>query len=206
MDRTCPDSKTAPVLPGRPRSVDDLTLRNVELISQIEQAQQRRSAIDRVIDTITTFCGSVAFVWLHVLWFGVWIILNGVPGFHHFDPFPFQFLTLVVSLEAILLSTFILITQNRQATVADRRNQLDLQINLLSEQENTKILLLLDRIARKLGVDECNDPEVKILEETARPEKLVEQIEETLEKLENGQEEAREAEARGEPADLRRAA
>lgn len=202
MERTDGESTTGRVLPGRPHSVEDLTRQNIEVVSQIEQAaEHKRTVIDRAIDAITEFCGSVAFVWLHVLWFGGWIVLNGIPVFHHFDPFPFQFLTLVVSLEAILLSTFILITQNRQSAVADRRNHLDLQINLLSEQENTKILLLLDRIARKLGVDECNDPEVKILEENARPEKLVEQIEETLEHLEKKEEEAEEA-----PADLPRAA
>jgi uncharacterized membrane protein len=164
-------------------TVEELTQRNVELISRLETAAaDRLSAVDRVIDWITAFCGSTAFLVVHVLWFGAWLALNTVPGIRHFDPYPFQFLTLVVSLEAILLSTFILITQNRQAALADRRNHLDLQINLLSEQENTKMLLLLDRVARKLGVDECNDPEMRALEQQAHPERLVEQIEQTLEK------------------------
>ena len=175
----------------RPRTVEDLTSRNVEIIAALEEAaRQRRTTTDRVIDAVTAFCGSMAFVWLHVAWFGGWIISNTVPGLPHFDPFPFQFLTLVVSLEAILLSTFILITQNRQAAVADRRNHLDLQINLLSEQENTKMLVLLDRIACKLGV-ECDDPEVQLLEESARPEQMVKQIEKSIER-----EEAAEADRR----------
>jgi uncharacterized membrane protein len=166
-------------------TVEELTQRNVELIGRLETAAaDRLSAVDRVIDWITAFCGSTAFLVVHVLWFGAWLALNTVPGMRHFDPYPFQFLTLVVSLEAILLSTFILITQNRQAALADRRNHLDLQINLLSEQENTKMLVLLDRVARKLGVDECDDPEVRAMEQQAHPERLVEQIEQTLEKRE----------------------
>jgi uncharacterized membrane protein len=161
----------------QPASVEDLTRRNVELVQRIEQAElERRSGMDRAIDAITAFCGSTWFVWLHIAWFGTWIVVNGMPGLPHFDEYPFQFLTLVVSLEAILLSTFILITQNRQAALADRRNHLDLQINMLSEQENTKILLLLDRIASKLGIDESNDPELQLMEEQARPERMVQQI------------------------------
>jgi uncharacterized membrane protein len=73
-----------------------------------------------------------------------------VPGVDHFDPFPFTFLTLIVSLEAIFLSTFILISQNYETRLSERRNQLDLQINLLSEQE-TKMLRILERIAKRWG-------------------------------------------------------
>lgn len=192
MDRDepqCRETKTTPAL-GHPSSVEDLTRRNVELVRRIEQAEmERRSGLDKVIDAITNFCGNPWFVWIHIAWFAIWITLNVAPGLPHWDGFPFQFLTLVVSLEAILLSAFILITQNRQAALADRRNHLDLQINLLSEQENTKILLLLDRMARKLGIDECDDPEVQILEERAHPERLVKQIEDSLNPT--GQEHAR---------------
>jgi uncharacterized membrane protein len=177
-------SKTASAL-GLPRTVEELTQRNVELISQLEQAaMERRSPIERVIDRISSLCGSIPFLWFHVLWYGGWIAANALPGIPHFDPFPFQFLTLVVSLEAIFLSTFILITQNRHGIIAERRNHLDLQINLLSEQENTKMLLLLDRMARKLGIDECDDPEVRVLGQDADPERLIEQIEESMEQPE----------------------
>jgi len=174
---------------GKPSSVEELTRRNVELIARIEAAAlQDRGTVDRVIDAITAFCGSPPFVWLHLAWFTGWVLVNTLPGMHHFDPYPFQFLTLVVSLEAILLSTFILITQNRQAALADRRNHLDLQINLLSEQENTKMLIVLDRIARSLGVEECRDPETRALEERARPERMVKQIEQSMEKHDQHQE------------------
>jgi uncharacterized membrane protein len=71
----------------------------------------------------------MTFVWVHVVWFGLWILINPIPGVKHIDPFPFTFLTLVVSLEAIFLSTFILISQNHDTRISERRNYLDLQIN-----------------------------------------------------------------------------
>jgi uncharacterized membrane protein len=83
-----------------------------------------------------------------------------------------------VSLEAIFLSTFILISQNYDMRVAERRNQLDLQINLLAEQENTKTLQMLERIAKKVGAHVSDDPQVRALEEATRPDTLVQQIEE----------------------------
>ncbi|MBC7603239.1 MAG: DUF1003 domain-containing protein [Ramlibacter sp.] len=143
-----------------------------------EAAMNRRTSADRLAAAIARFCGSMTFVWLHVAVFAMWLAFNIVPGLPHFDPYPFTFLTLVVSLEAIFLSTFILISQNYDMRISERRNQLDLQINLLSEQESTKMLQMLDSIARKVGADVAEDPQVRALEEATRPEALVEQIEE----------------------------
>ncbi|MFL6692142.1 MAG: DUF1003 domain-containing protein, partial [Ramlibacter sp.] len=117
-------------------------------------------------------------LFLHVAWFSAWIGGNVVPGIRHFDPYPFTFLTLVVSLEAIFLSAFILMSQDRAAQVSERRNQLDLQINLLSEQENTKMLVLLQLMARKMGALEEDDPEIAALAEAVRPETISQEIEE----------------------------
>jgi uncharacterized membrane protein len=125
----------------RPGSVDDLTRRNVEAILQLEEAaKNQRTRSELLAERIARFCGSMRFVWVHVAWFSGWIIFNSMPGTRHVDPFPFTFLTLVVSLEAIFLSTFILISQNHDTQISERRNHLDLQINLLSEQENTKMI------------------------------------------------------------------
>ena len=119
---------------------DDLTRDNVQSMRRVEeQALAHRSGADRIAAFVAGFCGSMPFVWLHVLWFSCWPLLNSWPGIRHFDPYPFTFLTLVVSLEAIFLSAFILISQNYELRISDRRNQLDLQINLLTEQENTKM-------------------------------------------------------------------
>src|SRR5256885_2876356 len=161
-------------------SVEELTQRNVETVSKLEEAtREQRSHADRVAEVIAAFCGSMTFVWVHVIWFGGWIVFNLLPGTKHVDPFPFTFLTLVVSLEAIFLSTFILISQNHDARVSEKRNHLDLQINLLSEQENTKMLSLLHQIAMKLGADISEDPHIEVLAQATKPESLVEQIEET---------------------------
>ena len=167
-----------------PRSVDELTEHNVQLVAKLDDtAQSKRSLTDRVVDQITAFCGRMTFVWVHVVWFGVWILVNlmpTVPKRIHFDPYPFQLLTLVVSLEAIFLSTFILISQNRQSLIAERRNHLDLQINLLSEQENTKMLTMLEEIHQHLGI-EGSDPDIGVLTESTEPERLVKQIERHIE-------------------------
>jgi uncharacterized membrane protein len=117
------------------------------------------------------------FVWVHVAWFTAWIGINVWPGLRHLDPYPFSFLTVVVSLEAIFLSTFILISQNQENRVSDRRSQLDLQINLLTEQENTKMLRMLRSIAEKVGAADSGDPDVAALEEATRPENLAGQLE-----------------------------
>jgi uncharacterized membrane protein len=131
---------------------------------------------------IANFCGSMTFVWVHVVWFAGWILLNLVPGVKHFDPFPFTFLTLVVSLEAIFLSTFILISQNHDTRISERRNHLDLQINLLSEQENTKMIMMLQAIARKVGAEIQEDQDMTVLAQDTELEKVVELIEQQEEK------------------------
>ena len=170
----------------QPRSVEEMTEQNVQTIVQLEEtAKANRNKTDQMADIIAQFCGSFTFVWVHLIWFAAWIIVNGLPGVAHFDPYPFTFLTLVVSLEAIFLSTFILISQNHETRLSERRNQLDLQINLLTEQENTKMLKILERIADKVGASTQDDPSLQVLEQSTRPEKLVEQIEEATEKTDD---------------------
>lgn len=106
--------------------------------------RQRRRLQDRMADRITDFAGSMAFVYLHVVWFAVWIVVN-VTGWR-FDPFPFGLLTLIVSLEAIFLSTFVMISQNRESARSDLRAELDFETNALSEA-------WLEALGDKLGVD-----------------------------------------------------
>ena len=159
------------------RSVDDLTKRNIDCVRDIEEAAKaERSSSDRIAVAVASFCGSMTFVWVHTIWFGAWIVVNSVPGLPHMDPFPFTFLTLVVSLEAIFLSTFILISQNHDSKISERRNHLDLQINLLSEQENTQMLLMLKAIAEKVGVDIGLRDQVEALAEETEPKQLIDQI------------------------------
>ena len=160
-------------------SVDQLTQRNIEAVRQLEEAaKEERTASDRVAEVIAKFCGSMTFVWVHVAWFGIWVLINVIPRLPHIDPFPFTFLTLVVSLEAIFLSTFILISQNHDTKISERRNHLDLQINLLSEQENTQMLTMLRAIAEKVGADLSQDEQVRAMSEETKPQQLVKQIKE----------------------------
>jgi uncharacterized membrane protein len=168
-----------------PSSLEELTAQNVRSVAEIDRAaQEPQGPGDRVAGFITRFCGSMAFVWVHVIWFTCWIVANTILPFKPIDPFPFTFLTMVVSLEAIFLSTFIMISENRQERVDERRSHLDLQINLLAEQENTKMLHLLREIALKVGVDPDADPTVSVLEQATRPEKLIEQIDESVKQTE----------------------
>lgn len=112
--------------------------------------------------------GSVLFIVLHVVLFTLWIGLNLglMPRVSPWDSFPFSFLTLVVSLEAIFLSLLVLMAQNRLTKDADKRAQLDLQINMLAEQESTATLQMLEKICQHLGVDYKADEEKQLAQKT----------------------------------------
>jgi uncharacterized membrane protein len=105
-------------------------------------------AQDRIADKVTSFAGSLKFVYIHSVWFGIWIVLNvGLIGVGaEFDKFPFGLLTMIVSLEAIFLSTFVMVSQNRQAERADVRSQLDFETNLRAE-------IWAIHIGQALGID-----------------------------------------------------
>ena len=119
---------------------------------EIERLQH---AEDRFADRITDFAGSLRFVRLHVAWFSLWILINlGAFGASlKFDPYPFGLLTLVVSLEAIFLSTFVMISQNRQGAAAEIRSELDYRTNQMAEREVDLVMRALERMATKQGVD-----------------------------------------------------
>jgi uncharacterized membrane protein len=114
-----------------------------------------REAENDISDKITAFAGSMKFVYIHSLWFGMWIAVNlGLFGAALvFDKYPFGLLTLIVSLEAIFLSTFVMISQNRQAQAAEIRSNLDFKTNVLAERENDIIMRALQRMADKQGVE-----------------------------------------------------
>jgi uncharacterized membrane protein len=153
--------------------------RNIGTILEIRQEFERgKSLQDRVADVLTAFSGSMAFVYLHAIWFAVWIVLNrGWFGTRPFDPFPYGLLTMIVSLEAIFLSTFVLVSQNRMSVMADKRADLDLQINLLAEHEVTRILTLVDAMAKRMGVDDRCGPEVEELKRDIEPEVVLQELE-----------------------------
>ncbi|MSP14438.1 MAG: DUF1003 domain-containing protein [Chloroflexi bacterium] len=153
--------------------------RNIRTIIRLRlMASQERSLQHRIADAITTFSGRMVFVYVHILWFGLWIMLNsGFLGIHPFDPFPYGLLTMVVSLEAIFLSTFVLISQNRISEEGENRADLHLQIGLLTEHELTRVLQMLDAIQDTMGIDNDADSELADLEMETRPEDVLAEIE-----------------------------
>jgi uncharacterized membrane protein len=130
---------------------------------------------ERIADHIASFTGSMLFVWLHVAWFCLWIVVN-VPwfGFEPLDPYPFTFLTMIVSLEAIFLSTFILMSENRQVRMADRRARVNLQVDMISEREVTKLMELVIDIHHHLGIRRKPDHELKHMQQATNIEHLTE--------------------------------
>jgi uncharacterized membrane protein len=148
------------------------------IINNRRAAAGRRTTEERIADAITDFSGRMYFVYFHIIWFAVWISINlGIFGIKPFDPYPFGLLTMIVSLEAIFLSTFVLISQNRLSAEADRRADLDLQIGLLTEYETTRILNMLDAIQDKIGIDNESDEELLELEKIVHPEDVLEEME-----------------------------
>ena len=152
---------------------------NVEAIKKWDEALlEKRSHAQRVSDGITKVAASGASLLAHAVWFVGWILINTsvLPIIDPFDPFPFEVLTMIVSLEAIFLSAFVLLSQNRQAEMADRRADLDLQINLLTEYEVTRVLTLVDAIADHLGLDAGSDPEIEELKKDVAPDQVLKEI------------------------------
>lgn len=153
--------------------------RNIRaLLDRRRTEQQQKPNAVRIADAITRFTGSMTFVYIHVVLFGLWIAANlpGVP-LPHFDP-TYVVLAMFASVEAIFLSTFVLISQNRMAQQADKRADLDLQVSLLAEHEVTRLITLVKAIAEKLEVEASRDPELPELQEDVVPEKVLDVMEE----------------------------
>jgi uncharacterized membrane protein len=135
---------------------------NVQAIKRWEHAiLLARSKAEQISDWIAYTAGSGPVLALHLVWFGLWVSLNAgvLRRVRPFDPFPFPFLTMTVSLEAIFLALIVLASQNRLSRQTDKRSHLDLQIDLLAEREMTAVLQLLQDIARHLDVQTTVTPE-----------------------------------------------
>jgi uncharacterized membrane protein len=155
--------------------------RNIEAVRKLdEEFTQRRTFSDRIADAIGGFTGSLKFVVIHAIWISAWLLWNSLaPDSWRWDPFPFILLSVMVSCEAIFLSTFVLMKQNRMSKREDLRAQLDLQINLLSEREMTLVLQLLQRISTRLGV-RLSGNEIDELTEETSVEALATELRESL--------------------------
>ena len=168
------------VPPPQPDSLNSSLRRNIESLRARRVEEEARAPFEeRVARAITKFTGSMLFVYVHALIYGAWIIANIglIPALPRWDP-TFVVLAMVASVEAIFLSTFILITQNRMAAKADRRAELDLQVSLLAEHEITKLVQLVAEIAQRMGIPEAGRGEVEELKRTVAPEAVLDAIEE----------------------------
>jgi uncharacterized membrane protein len=163
-----PDAPLAPVIE-----------RNIRKLIEMRRSEQRRQSWqDHMAATLVRVCGSTPFALAHILAFAAWAVINqGWTPLRPFDPYPFGLLTLIVSLEGVLLATFVLISQNREAALADKRADLDLQISLLSEHEVTRILVMVDGLCRHFNIPVVADPEMEELQKDVSPEALLEKIE-----------------------------
>ena len=131
----------------------DGALPNIQAVIELERATHReRTWFERLTDAVSAAASNTKFIIVHLIWFPAWVAYNAWSA-HPFDPYPFNLLTWLVSMEAILLTLFVLISQDRMTKLADKRAHLDLQVNLLAEQELTAILKVLVLVAEKTGVD-----------------------------------------------------
>jgi uncharacterized membrane protein len=128
------------------------------------QHASERTGIEILADWLTDVAGSASFLALHVIWFAIWIPWNvGLFGLAPFDPFPFGLLTMVVSLEAIFLSIFVLMAQQRESAIAELREEMSLQVGLRLEEEVTKTLQLVAGLYTRMGHTLAEDPELHVM-------------------------------------------
>jgi uncharacterized membrane protein len=165
----------SPTPPGLTSVMD----RNITRMQERRAQEERQATLsERMSDAITSFAGSMTFVIIHALAYGIWIAVNVgvVPGLKPFDP-SFVMLAMEASVEAIFLSTFVLISQNRMMSAAAKQSDLDLQINLLAEHELTRLVSLVDAMARKMGVDVADETELAEIKQDVSPEAVLDGLE-----------------------------
>jgi uncharacterized membrane protein len=167
--------------PPQPSGFTSVLERNIKALKAKRQEEERKATLqERIAETITRFTGSMIFVYVHLALVAGWVAANLglIPGVPAFDP-TFVILATFASVEAIFLSTFVLISQNRAAKAANRRADLDLQINLLTEHEVTRLVSLVAQIAEKLDVEESRDPALGELKRDVAPEAVLDTLEAT---------------------------
>ena len=167
--------------PPQPPGLSPVLERNIRALQERRRREETEATAEaRIADAITRFTGSMRFVYLHLALFGFWIGANlgWVPGVPRWDP-SFVVLAMIASVEAIFLSTFVLISQNRMAAAADKRADLDLQVSLLAEHEVTKLATLVAAMAERMGVQTEADAELDEITQDVAPEAVLDEIEAT---------------------------
>jgi uncharacterized membrane protein len=172
--------------PPPPHGLSPVLERNIEALQLRRQREEKEATVEeRVAEAITRFTGSMRFVYLHLAVFGFWLVANlgWVPGVPAWDS-SFVILAMVASVEAIFLSTFVLISQNRMAAAADKRADLDLQISLLAEHEVTRLVTLVSGIADRMGVKTEADADLEEITLDVAPDAVLDELEATESEIE----------------------
>jgi uncharacterized membrane protein len=172
-----PDSPTTAAADG----LNPALARNIDAVMQRRRKTQETASVqERAAAAISKFAGSMLFVYIHIAFYGSWIIANLglVPSLQPWDP-SLVILAMEASVEAIFLSTFVLINQNRMAAEDDLRADLDLQVSLLNEHETTHLIAMVEEIARKLDVPIEADDEVRELKKDVAPDAVLDRLEES---------------------------
>lgn len=179
MDKHHSTSPTVP--PPQPEGLNSALARNIEALNERHQREEQNAKVqEKLAAAVTWFTGSMIFVYVHLAILVAWVGVNTgiIPVAPRFDR-TFVILATAASVEAIFLSTFVLISQNRAAKAADRRAALDLQINLLTEHEVTRLITLTTAIADRLGIQESKDPGLQELQKDIAPEAVLDTLERT---------------------------
>jgi uncharacterized membrane protein len=167
-----------------PRHAANPTQQNIDAIAKLEhEALGRRTITERVSEVVTSLVGNMGFLLAQLILISGWILANlhAIPGLKAFDPFPFGILALLVSSEGVFLTVFVLISQSRMARQSDRRSHLGLQVSMLSEQELTTILQMLQRLCQHMGVNvESSEQQVQSFTKTTEIHKLSSELEDKL--------------------------
>jgi uncharacterized membrane protein len=178
-----PDPQSPTYEQRPPDGLSPVLAKNINTLTRRRQEEAAAASWhERLADSITNFTGSMRFVYLHVAVFGFWIVANlgWIPGVPKWDE-SFVVLAMIASVEAIFLSTFILISQNRMASAADKRADLDLQISLLAEHEVTKLTTLVEAIAERLGAETSVNDELQEIKRDVTPTAVLQEIEKVRE-------------------------
>ncbi len=174
-DRPLPHHAAGDGSPG----LSSILARNIQALNERRMREEAQAtAQQKVAEAVTRFAGSMVFVYIHLAIAGFWIVANlgWVPGVQVWDP-TFGILSMAASVEAIFLSTFVLISQNRMSAAADQRADLDLQISLLAEHEVTKLVAMVSVIAERMGVRTDVDPEIEEITQDVAPEAVLDELE-----------------------------
>ncbi len=171
------------VIPSAP--LPDPLGQNIEAIITLQaRAEKDLSRTQRVVETVTAFFGRPLFLYIVVIGVTLWMVPNLLPpdfGFPQFDPPPFEWLDHILGFASVLMTTGVLIAQNRQEKMAEQRAQLSLQLNLLSEQKIAKLIALIEELRRDLpNVKNRHDPEAEVMQQAADPHLVIEVLEKSL--------------------------